>query len=109
MVISLIFALMSANKEHKCLFCGCRCCCRRQQHLQPQNKHLCSLFADIKAKMSDITILDHIVFSFKAQQTLFRGGSKRAAASHKIFKARNLCANKAAFDVGMYLSRSFWS
>src|SRR5229473_3514657 len=52
MVISLISALMSANKEHKCLFCGCRCCCRRQQHLQPQNKHLCSFL--LLPKLDDL-------------------------------------------------------
>src|SRR6266699_7048514 len=61
------------------------------------------LFADIKAKVGDIAILDDVVFAFETLQALFCGGGKRAAG-HKVFKTRYLGANKATLDIGVDLA-----
>jgi hypothetical protein len=42
------------------------------------------LFSNVEAKMGDIAILHHIIFTLKPQQALLRGSSKRATG-HEYF------------------------
>src|SRR5262249_9167091 len=65
-------------------------------------------FPHVKPEMSDIPVLDHIIFSLKPLQSLLRSGGKRTTAHHEVFEARHLGADKVAFDIRVNLIRRFW-
>src|SRR6266699_3981848 len=66
------------------------------------------LFPNVEAKMGDIAIMHHIIFTLKPQQALLCGSSKRATG-HEVLKLRDLGTNKATFDIRVNLARRFWS
>src|SRR5579885_2772013 len=60
--------------------------------------------AHIKAKVRDISVLDHIILALQALHTLLRGSGEGAAGGHEIVKAGDFGPDEATFDVGMDLA-----
>src|SRR5579885_2529039 len=65
--------------------------------------------AYVKAEVSDIAILNHIILTLKALQALFGRRREGAAAGHEVVEAGHFGTDEAALDVGVDLARRFGS